>query len=189
MQKAKELRSTYDYIIHDVFTGGAEPIDLFTREFIMGLSDLLRSDGVVAIVRAPKINLSAAKLGLQTSRTTPATSSFPSPRQSSAPYNPSSPNAACIANHHSPPLLSRRTTPTWSCSAGNPQQSSHSENPSKQIFWAAQQDDNISSRNTKYLQAISKSVGSRRGRYSGEARSVVRCRCLLWLVLLGIGIL
>ena len=51
MQKAKEMRSTYDYIIHDVFTGGAEPIDLFTREFIMGLSDLLTPDGIIAIVR------------------------------------------------------------------------------------------------------------------------------------------
>ena len=39
----------YDYIIHDVFTGGAEPVDLFTLEFIQGLRDLLKFDGVVAI--------------------------------------------------------------------------------------------------------------------------------------------
>ena len=51
MQGAKRTRNAYDYIIHDVFTGGAEPIDLFTREFIMGLSDLLRPDGIIAIVR------------------------------------------------------------------------------------------------------------------------------------------
>ena len=51
MQKAKEMRNKYDYIIHDVFTGGAEPIELFTREFIMGLSDLLTPDGIIAIVR------------------------------------------------------------------------------------------------------------------------------------------
>ena len=51
MQAAKRTRNAYDYIIHDVFTGGAEPIDLFTREFIMGLSDLLRPDGIIAIVR------------------------------------------------------------------------------------------------------------------------------------------
>lgn len=56
MQKAKEMRSRYDYIIHDVFTGGAEPIDLFTREFISGLSDLLRPDGVIAIVRSQYIS-------------------------------------------------------------------------------------------------------------------------------------
>ena len=52
MQKAKERRNTYDFIIHDVFTGGAEPIDLFTREFIMGLSDLLTPNGIIAIVRS-----------------------------------------------------------------------------------------------------------------------------------------
>ena len=41
---------TYDYIIHDVFTGGAEPVELFTEEFLLGLSDLLSKDGVIAIV-------------------------------------------------------------------------------------------------------------------------------------------
>jgi spermidine synthase len=40
----------YNYIIHDVFTGGAEPIDLFTVEFIQSLSDLLKPNGVIAIV-------------------------------------------------------------------------------------------------------------------------------------------
>ena len=54
MQRMKEMRNTYDYIIHDVFTGGAEPINLFTREFITGLSDLLRPDGIIAIVRTKK---------------------------------------------------------------------------------------------------------------------------------------
>lgn len=51
MQKAKKMTSAYDYIVHDVFTGGAEPINLFTREFIMGMGDLLRPDGIIAIVR------------------------------------------------------------------------------------------------------------------------------------------
>lgn len=64
MQKAKEMRNNYHYIIHDVFTGGAEPIDLFTREFIMGLSDLLRPDGVIAIVRSLYINNSCYQNGL-----------------------------------------------------------------------------------------------------------------------------
>lgn len=40
----------YDYIIHDVFTGGAEPVELFTAEFLQGLSNLLAGDGVIAIV-------------------------------------------------------------------------------------------------------------------------------------------
>ena len=55
MQKAKEMRNTYDYIIHDVFTGGAEPINLFTSEFIKGLSDLLRPNGIIAIVRTRNV--------------------------------------------------------------------------------------------------------------------------------------
>jgi spermidine synthase len=42
---------SYDYIIHDVFTGGAEPTPLFTLEFLQGLDKLLKDDGVVAIVR------------------------------------------------------------------------------------------------------------------------------------------
>ena len=47
-----EDRRTYDYIIHDVFTGGAEPVELFTQEFLQGLSDILDADGVIAIVSA-----------------------------------------------------------------------------------------------------------------------------------------
>lgn len=43
---------TFDYIVHDVFTGGAEPVDLFTREFLTGLSNLLKPTGVIAIVRS-----------------------------------------------------------------------------------------------------------------------------------------
>lgn len=48
--KSIDQQKTYDYIIHDVFTGGAEPIELFTREFLLGLSKMLDADGVVAIV-------------------------------------------------------------------------------------------------------------------------------------------
>jgi len=48
--QSNETRHRYDFIIHDVFTGGAEPIDLFTLEFLKGLSNLLKSDGVIAIV-------------------------------------------------------------------------------------------------------------------------------------------
>jgi spermidine synthase len=40
----------YDYIVHDVFTGGAEPAELFTYEFLSGLSALLKEDGAIAIV-------------------------------------------------------------------------------------------------------------------------------------------
>lgn len=48
----EEDRMTYDYIVHDVFTGGAEPVQLFTQEFLQGLSDMLNADGVIAIVSA-----------------------------------------------------------------------------------------------------------------------------------------
>jgi spermidine synthase len=48
----------YDYIIHDVFTGGAEPTALFTLEFLQGLEKMLKDDGVVAIVR-PVFNCKA----------------------------------------------------------------------------------------------------------------------------------
>ena len=41
---------SFDYIIHDVFTGGAEPAALFTQEFLSGLSYLLKGDGVIAVV-------------------------------------------------------------------------------------------------------------------------------------------
>ena len=44
--------SKFDYIVHDVFTGGVEPVELFTKEFMHGLRDLLTDDGVIAIVRS-----------------------------------------------------------------------------------------------------------------------------------------
>lgn len=46
-----EQGAKFDYIVHDVFTGGAEPVDLFTLEFLQGLYDLLTPNGVIAIVR------------------------------------------------------------------------------------------------------------------------------------------
>lgn len=45
----------YDYIVHDVFTGGAEPAELFTYEFLSGLHSLLKEDGVIAIVSLPTL--------------------------------------------------------------------------------------------------------------------------------------
>lgn len=40
----------FDYVVHDVFTGGAEPVPLFTLEFLQNLNALLKPNGVVAIV-------------------------------------------------------------------------------------------------------------------------------------------
>lgn len=39
----------YDYIMHDVFTGGAEPLALFTVPFLSNLRTLLKPHGIVAI--------------------------------------------------------------------------------------------------------------------------------------------
>lgn len=50
---ASQSQGLFDYIIHDVFTGGAEPIPLFTLEFFQNLHTLLKPEGVVAIVRIP----------------------------------------------------------------------------------------------------------------------------------------
>ena len=52
---AKEANTQFDYIVHDVFTGGAEPVPLFTLEFLQGLDALLKPEGVIAIVSQPCI--------------------------------------------------------------------------------------------------------------------------------------
>ena len=48
-EQKDQYNQYYDYIIHDVFTGGAEPAELFTYEFLSNLRSLLKSDGVIAI--------------------------------------------------------------------------------------------------------------------------------------------
>lgn len=47
---ANSTKERFDYIVHDVFTGGAEPIELFTLEFLQSLNALLTPNGVIAIV-------------------------------------------------------------------------------------------------------------------------------------------
>ncbi|KAI1434761.1 S-adenosyl-L-methionine-dependent methyltransferase [Xylaria sp. CBS 124048] len=46
---APALHEHFDYIVHDVFTGGAEPVDLFTDTFLKGLEHMLKPTGVVVI--------------------------------------------------------------------------------------------------------------------------------------------
>lgn len=58
--------ASFDYIIHDVFTGGAEPAALFTLDFLAGLKALLRADGVVAINYAGDLRLESTRLVLNT---------------------------------------------------------------------------------------------------------------------------
>lgn len=66
---------SYDYIIHDVFTGGAEPVELFTEEFLSGLHLLLKPDGVIAINYAGDLAMPSASIVYRT-----ITSVFPSCR-------------------------------------------------------------------------------------------------------------
>lgn len=46
----QEDKKQYEFILHDVFTGGAVPASLFTAEFLTELRSLLTNDGVIAIV-------------------------------------------------------------------------------------------------------------------------------------------
>jgi spermidine synthase len=41
----------YDFAVHDLFSGGGVPEQLFTVEFWEGLKAILRPDGVVVVVR------------------------------------------------------------------------------------------------------------------------------------------
>ncbi|PHH81057.1 hypothetical protein CDD82_1363 [Ophiocordyceps australis] len=58
--------ATYDYIVHDVFTGGAEPAHLFTLEFLEGLATLLKPNGVIAINYAGDLALPPPGIILRT---------------------------------------------------------------------------------------------------------------------------
>lgn len=50
MDRLARTNQKFDYIVHDVFTGGAEPVDLFTVEFLANLHDALKPNGAIAIV-------------------------------------------------------------------------------------------------------------------------------------------
>ncbi|MCJ1307971.1 hypothetical protein MMC25_001621 [Agyrium rufum] len=63
---AKQPLYAWDYIIHDVFTGGAEPISLFTQDFLTDLKVLLKPDGVIAINYAGDLLLPQATMVVKT---------------------------------------------------------------------------------------------------------------------------
>ncbi|KAK7421515.1 hypothetical protein QQZ08_009930 [Neonectria magnoliae] len=63
---ANESTTKFDYIVHDVFTGGAEPADLFTLEFFQGLNALLKDDGVIAINYAGDFGAATPKMIIRT---------------------------------------------------------------------------------------------------------------------------
>lgn len=56
----------YDFIIHDVFTGGAEPLSLFTTSFLHNLRSLLTPNGAIALNYAGDLSLPLTKLVLNT---------------------------------------------------------------------------------------------------------------------------
>ncbi|KAK0991225.1 hypothetical protein LTR91_008640 [Friedmanniomyces endolithicus] len=56
----------FDYIIHDVFTGGAEPLPLFTTSFLSGLRALLTPNGVIAMNYAGDLRLEITRRVLNT---------------------------------------------------------------------------------------------------------------------------
>lgn len=49
LEEAKGKGKRYDYVIHDVFTGGAVPAELFGMATWRGVRDVLSDDGVVAV--------------------------------------------------------------------------------------------------------------------------------------------
>ena len=75
MAQVLDEEARYHYIVHDVFTGGSEPVDLFTREFLGLLSDLLTDNGIIAINYAGDLRLPSAGIVIRTVR-----SVFPSCR-------------------------------------------------------------------------------------------------------------
>lgn len=63
---ANNTDTQFDYIVHDVFTGGAEPIALFTLEFLQNLNALLKPNGVIAINYAGDFTLPPPKIVYKT---------------------------------------------------------------------------------------------------------------------------
>ncbi|EPQ59134.1 hypothetical protein GLOTRDRAFT_54861 [Gloeophyllum trabeum ATCC 11539] len=61
-----EEKQLYDIIIHDCFSGGSVPAQIFTVEFWEGLKKLTKPDGVVAVNFAGKINGNASRAILAT---------------------------------------------------------------------------------------------------------------------------
>lgn len=47
--EVKKLKQNYDFIVHDCFTGGAEPIHLLTTEMLTDLRGLLMDRGILAL--------------------------------------------------------------------------------------------------------------------------------------------
>ncbi|GAA5891718.1 hypothetical protein JCM6882_006180 [Rhodosporidiobolus microsporus] len=66
VEEQKGRGKLFDYIIHDVFTGGAVPASLFTLEFWSSLRPLLHPSGVFAVNFASSLSSPTSKLILST---------------------------------------------------------------------------------------------------------------------------
>lgn len=64
--RTAQTEQKFDYIVHDVFTGGAEPVDLFTVEFLRDLHALLKPGGVIALNYAGDLLLPSSRIILRT---------------------------------------------------------------------------------------------------------------------------
>ncbi|KAI1118421.1 spermine/spermidine synthase [Nemania sp. NC0429] len=65
---AEALHEHYDYIVHDVFTGGAEPVDLFTDAFLRRLEQMLKPSGVIVMNYAGDFTLPPISIVINTIR-------------------------------------------------------------------------------------------------------------------------
>lgn len=55
VSRARAEGARYDYVVHDVFTGGAEPGALFTDDFLQSLRRLMKLSGSIAIVSISRL--------------------------------------------------------------------------------------------------------------------------------------
>ena len=75
VEDAKRSGAQFDYIVHDVFTGGVEPVDLFTLEFMRGLHDILADDGAISIV-SPSYTCPTDRKSIMHQLTSPQTKNY-----------------------------------------------------------------------------------------------------------------
>lgn len=123
----KGRKDKFDYIIHDVFSGGSVPAHLFTLEFWNDVRRIMRDDGILAVVRPiPPLPMPNNSLVSDNDRTLPEKSDPPPPAQSSTPSSPySNPPAEHVAptttptnpnSHHPKTQTHTKHSSTWSSS-------------------------------------------------------------------------
>lgn len=61
VHKQASIGSKYDLVVHDVFTGGAEPVDLFSIQFLTELRSLLSDQGMAVINYAGDTGMHSTK--------------------------------------------------------------------------------------------------------------------------------